>query len=190
MTNSDPAIWKESIYTFEHWNGLESIGNGAFRECSGLASLTLPSSLKIIGEEVFVYCSNLNSINVHADNQYYKSQGDCLLTKDGKVLLYGFSISIIPDTVEVIGYRAFLCCEFLYSITIPDSVKYIQEEAFDCCDNLNEIICEANLELPYLLSGNNGVWQLDGFEVSQIDANTTGTYIFVTGGGGGGEPEE
>lgn len=39
-----------------------------------------------------------------------------------------------------IGYRAFLGCTSLTSVTIPDSVIRISESAFADCTNLSEII--------------------------------------------------
>ena len=40
-----------------------SIGNGAFRGCTGLTSIEIPNSVTTIGEEAFAGCSNLTSVN-------------------------------------------------------------------------------------------------------------------------------
>jgi len=47
---------------------------------------------------------------------------------------------IIPDSVTMIGDRAFEDCFFLKSVTIPDSVTRIGNKAFSYCDNLEKII--------------------------------------------------
>lgn len=42
----------------------------------------------------------------------------------------------IPDSVEIIGNRAFSYCELIRSVVIPDSVKKIGTDAFFGCENL------------------------------------------------------
>lgn len=55
----------------------------------------------------------------------------------------------IPDTVTVIGSRAFLKCQQLTSITIPDSVKEIEWGAFMHCTNLTTVKLPKKLkEIP------------------------------------------
>lgn len=46
---------------------------------------------------------------------------------------------VLGKKVTRIGYRAFLSCLNLASVTIPDSVTHIGVEAFDCCIKLNSI---------------------------------------------------
>ena len=41
-----------------------SIGNDAFRDCSGLTSVTIPNSVTSIGESAFFECSGLTSIHI------------------------------------------------------------------------------------------------------------------------------
>ena len=41
-----------------------AIGNGAFRECSGLTSVTIPNSITSIGYEAFYGCSGLTSVTI------------------------------------------------------------------------------------------------------------------------------
>lgn len=43
----------------------DKLGDGAFSGCSGLTSLTLPSSVTSIGDHTFSYCSGLTSIYVY-----------------------------------------------------------------------------------------------------------------------------
>lgn len=47
--------------------GLTSIGSQAFRDCSGLTSLSLLSGLTSIGDGAFYGCSGLTSIYVYAE---------------------------------------------------------------------------------------------------------------------------
>ena len=45
-------------------NSVTSIGNAAFRGCSGLTSITIPNSVTSIGYEAFFGCSGLTSITI------------------------------------------------------------------------------------------------------------------------------
>ena len=44
--------------------GVQSIGDYAFCDCSSLTSLTLPSSLQSIGDSAFCDCSSLTSLYI------------------------------------------------------------------------------------------------------------------------------
>ena len=45
-------------------NSVKSIGNYAFSGCSSLTSITIPASVTSIGDRSFSYCSNLTNINI------------------------------------------------------------------------------------------------------------------------------
>ena len=49
--------------------GVQSIGDSAFRGCSSLISLTLPSSLQSIGDYAFMFCSSLSSLTLPSSLQ-------------------------------------------------------------------------------------------------------------------------
>ena len=40
------------------------IGDNAFRQCSGLTSVTIPGSVTSIGNNAFYYCSGLTSVTI------------------------------------------------------------------------------------------------------------------------------
>lgn len=86
------------------------------------------------------YWPNVTSISVSHNNKNYSSVNNCLLSKDGKTLYMGCKNSVIPNTVETIGYLAFLGCSNLTEITIPNSVKYIKRGAFGDCSSLVNIV--------------------------------------------------
>lgn len=115
--------------------GLISIGKSAFRICSSLKSLSIPSSVETIKGTIFYGCSSLTLLNVSEDNKFYKAIYSVLYSKDGKILYeyaYGLKNSNfeIPYGVEEISDFAFNYCSSLNQIVIPETVKRIGNAAF------------------------------------------------------------
>ncbi len=103
-------------------DNVESIGVGAFEECTSLASITIPDNITSIGSSAFSGCTGLTSITI-PDN----------VTSIGSSAFLGctgLTSITIPDNVTSIEGYTFALCENLSSITIPNSVKSIGENAF------------------------------------------------------------
>ena len=99
----------------------------------------VPDSVTQIGCFVFGGCNNLTSVIVSKNNSRYKSTNNCILTKDGKKLIFCLNHNI-PDGVTEIGELAFSGCTRLQSIVIPGSVTLIGELAFSDCTSLQSIV--------------------------------------------------
>ena len=85
---------------------------------------------------------------VDEDNPNYKSDGNMLLTKDGKTLIAGINGNVvIPDGVKTIGSTAFSGRAELTNITIPESVTNIGDYAFCYCSGLSGISIPINVTL-------------------------------------------
>ena len=121
-----------------------SIGAGAFDDCTGLTSITIPNSVTSIGVRAFDGCSGLTSINVARGNNYYSDNNGVLFNKKKTELIRypeGKSQTsyTIPNSVTSIGDYAFEGCGGLTSITIPDSITSIGYWAFHGCGGLTSI---------------------------------------------------
>ncbi len=122
-------------------NSVTSIGEYAFQGCSGLTSVTIPNSVTSIGRDAFTYCSGLTSVIVENGNNKYDSRNNCnaIIETATNELIVGCSTTVIPNSVTSIGWEAFHGCSGLTSITIPNSVTAIGNCAFCDCSGLTSV---------------------------------------------------
>ncbi len=119
-----------------------SIYFSAFYNCSGLTSVTIPSSVKSIRSYAFSGCSGLTSITVKSGNSIYDSRNNCnaIIETASNTLIVGCKNTIIPNSVTDIGESAFRGCTGLTSINIPNSVTSISRYVFYGCSSLTSIV--------------------------------------------------
>ena len=113
-------------------DGVTSIGDGAFWDCSSLTSLVIPESVTSIGDYAFCCCESLTDI-VIPDR----------VTRIGEFAFSGcesLTDIVLPDGVTSIGDRAFDGCRSLSSVVIPDRVTSVGEYAFHYCFSLTGIV--------------------------------------------------
>jgi hypothetical protein len=116
------------------------IEGGAFEDCTGLTSLTLPNTITNIGYGAFQDCSSLNSITIPNS-----------VTSIGKWAFYrctSLTSVIIPNSVTNIGKEAFRDCSSLTSVTLPSSLKIIGKSAFDDCIELKDVTTFSTIPQP------------------------------------------
>ena len=118
-------------------NSVKSIGDGAFAYCSGLTELTLPNSVTSIGNCAFGGCSGLteltlpNSVTSIGDRAFAYCSGLTELT--------------LPNSVTSIGNCAFGGCSGLTELTLPNSITSIGDYAFAYCSDLSKITSLAEI---------------------------------------------
>ena len=132
---SDAKIVKGGLPYIKYIGGVytsnDKLDYAAFDGCSGLTSLTIPSSVTSIGEYAFNGCSGLTSLTIPSS-----------VTSIGESAFYGCSgltSLTIPSSVTSIGESAFFGCSGLTSFTIPSSVTSIGWGAFCGCSGLTSI---------------------------------------------------
>ena len=151
------APWKpyrEEIQTVIIKDGVTSIGNAAFYNCSALTQVTIPDGVTSIGNQAFyktaLYDNAANWTNnvLYIDNCLIDAtrelSGNYEIAAGTRVIAdWAFTNSelrgiTIPNSVTHIGEVAFHLCA-LTEITIPNSVTYIGEDAFRGCDALTRV---------------------------------------------------
>ena len=86
----------------------DTLSGGAFAYCSGLTSLSLPSTLEFIGGQTFDNCTSLSGV------------------------------LSIPSTVKIIGQYAFTSCSgFTGNLNLPENLEYLGNCAFQHCRGLS-----------------------------------------------------
>lgn len=95
-------------------NTIKSLGNTSFAGCSSLSSITLQVGLESIGNNCFQGCTSLQSV-------------------------------VIPHNVRSIGDAAFANCSGLKDVRLPDSIVSVQNSTFSGCVSLTSINIPLNV---------------------------------------------
>ncbi len=112
-------------------DGVTSIGDYAFSNCTELKSLKIPDSLISIGNYAFYCCRNITNLTLPDS---LKSIGNYAFYCCGNITNLTF-----PDSLKSIGNYAFYCCHNLTSILLPDSLTSISDYVFYGCTGLTSI---------------------------------------------------
>jgi hypothetical protein len=118
-----------------------SIGNGAFKGCTGLTEITISNDVTSIGEYAFSGCTGLTGITIPNS-----------VTSIGEYAFWGcigLTGITIPNSVTSIGQYAFSDCSGLTEITISNGVTSIGNYAFWRCDHLEKIVIDSDNESDF-----------------------------------------
>ena len=128
----------DSYYSGDNcYTSNDEIGEYAFHDCSGLTSLTLPSSITSIGESAFRNCHGLTSLTLPAG-----------ITRIGSYAFEGCSgltSLTLPAGITSISDYAFEGCSGLTSLTLPDGITSIGDDAFWGCSGLTSLTLPATI---------------------------------------------
>ena len=159
FSSSSSAPWYSSyrskITSVTIEEGVTSIGNYAFYNCSSLTSIVIPESVTSIGRYAFSDCYSLTSIVIPEGVTSIGSFAFCDCSSLTSVELpegvthigdYAFSgcqslTSVeLPEGVSSIGGGAFSGCQSLTSVELPESVTSIGVSAFGLCSSLTSVV--------------------------------------------------
>lgn len=148
-------------------NGVRSIGEDAFRDCSSLESVIFENTvLEKISDGAFWGCSALSSIALPDSvteierNAFFET---------------GLRNIQLPEKLTLIGAYAFCNCKNLEQVQLPSQLKELGDGAFSSCENL------AQIQLPSQLNKLGGdafgeCTSLDKIDIpaglKQIESNT------------------
>ena len=116
-----------------------SIGASAFY-CDNFTSVTIPSSVKIIKDSAFEFCTKLKTITFLGD-------GLEIIEKEAFCDCYMLEHIELPKTVTSIGARCFINCRNIDEIDFSkSSITYLGGNMFYSCDNLTKITLPRDIE--------------------------------------------
>ncbi|GMI11699.1 hypothetical protein TrLO_g5498 [Triparma laevis f. longispina] len=98
--------WAINLVVVDIPEGVESISVGAFEPCHSLTTVSFPTTLHLIGQQAFQFCSSLENVD------------------------------LLHTNLQEIGYQAFFGCSELKSMTIPDSLQTLGKYVFQNCFKL------------------------------------------------------
>ena len=139
-------------------NGLHKLGRKAFSNCKSLPSITYPSIVTEIEQNITM--SNNSDADAEAVFEY-TGEG-CVVPKDVTIVRFhpcvvevenlAFSDCkqlrevIFNDGLQKIGWNAFCGCTSLSSITLPSTVIEVENRAFKNCSQLREVLFNEGLK--------------------------------------------
>ncbi|MBO7221672.1 MAG: leucine-rich repeat domain-containing protein, partial [Clostridia bacterium] len=192
-----------SLRTVEISDGVKTI-DGAFKGCSNLYGITIPSSVNSMGDSTFENCTSLQHASIYAEATSIGSRmfagcteldwvsfGENIpLTEICEEAFYGCTRLReidLPNSISTIGEGAFNNCVKLQEIKIPDGVISLNQTIFGNCTSLTTVYISEGLEQIYgnVFAGCTG---LTSFVVDEnnsyfkaIDGNLynkNGTYLY------------
>ncbi len=148
--------YKKDIKKVVIKKGITSITSYAFNDCENLTSVTIPSTVKTIGDEAFSGTA-LTSVSIPNG---VKSIGNSAFRHIATLKKANIPASVtsmepwvfaetgltdvtISNGVKTLAKGTFYDCNYLEKVTIPSSVTTIENQVFEYCDILKSV------KIPY-----------------------------------------
>ena len=122
-----------------------ALGDYTFYENTAITKVTIPAYITEIGRSPFFGCTSLTAYAVDGDNESFRSQDGCLMSKDG-IKFLGLPAGLkkteftVPDGVRALGPSAFAVCKELKKINLPETLELIDFYCFAECESLNNVV--------------------------------------------------
>ena len=138
-----------------------SLGGSCFYDCSGLTSITIPSSVTSLGGFCFSFCSGLTSITIPSS---VTSLGEYCFARCN-----GLTSITIPSSVTSLERYCFEGCSGLTSITLPSSVTSLGDDCFWGCSGLTSITLPSSVTSL----GDGCFWHCSGLTSITLPSSVT-----------------
>ena len=177
---------------------VKTILNYAFKDCTKITSISIPSSIKTIDRMAFYNCKSLEKINIpyncNLEAVEYRSFYNCisLTTIDipssvTTIKDYAFESCLSLETITFgpsskltsIGEYAFKKCDSLVSLNIPKSVSSLSSTSFSECSSLSNLVIEVG-NANYL-SNNGMIYTADHKQLVFVPKSLTGEVRILDG---------
>ena len=138
MSNAPWSTYKDSIKSVVIGEGVMSVCDNAFYECTNLEEVSLPKGLDTIGSSAFRGCSSLEKINIPASVTYISDRAFCDCSKIKEITL--------PNKIIYLSDLTFYGCSSLTSITIPERVAHTGSAVFTKCTSLKNVVINGTMQ--------------------------------------------
>lgn len=126
----DNAFKNSKYKTITLPSSIKGIGNTAFQACSNLESITIPEGVTAVSYGMCYECPVLKTVNLPST----------LTTIDEFAFQSCPKLDItIPASVTSIGKNAFANCVAIRKVDVPEGVTVIHEQTFMNCTELNTV---------------------------------------------------
>ena len=172
-------------------NGIVTIGNMSFAQCTSLINVTMPNTITRIGEGTFQGCEKLveidipNSVTDIGSGAFWSCRGLVNITipdnvTEIKINTFNDCINLtnikLPEKLKKIELYSLGGCLSLKELAIPDSVTTI-EATFFSCYNLQAInVVGSN---KYFCSENGVLFNKDKTKILAYPAGKSSTLYYI-----------
>ena len=142
IRNNLTTVFGSQVSEYVLGNEVTRIGEYAFYGCTGLTTVTLPPSVKVIERQVFQNCSNIERVNISDINAWMR-----IKFTDGRSNPTFWSASLhlngeevtevtVPESITELGDQVFKGMKNLKTIKMHDGITSIGACAFQGCFSL------------------------------------------------------
>lgn len=135
LYNFKPTVPITGLPDIDVKEGTTMITGLAFGDYSNVnynSHLSIPKSVKCIGDGDNIYAKAFGKIIISPDNPYYDSRNNCnaIIETASNCLIAACESTVIPENIRIIGNEAFEYIAGVEKYIIPDQVDSIADYAF------------------------------------------------------------